>query len=259
MDGRVHHTARAFHGCTCGMTSPLRNVAAGVGTTNGLPELADRAGRDLEGATAQQVLRWAADTFPGSFAVASSMGDGLLAHLVSTVDRAIPLLFLDTGYHFAETIGTRDAVAASYGVEVRTVLPLLTVSQQDQAHGARLWERDPGRCCAMRKVEPLERALVEFTAWGSGVRRDESVTRRDAGVVEWDAKRQKVKVNPLAAWTQADVDAYVAEHGVLVNPLAYDGYPSIGCAPCTHRVAVGQDPRSGRWSGQAKTECGLHV
>ena len=98
-----------------------------------------------------------------------------------------------------------------------------------------------------------------YVAWASGIRRDESATRRDTQVVEWDDKRGKVKVNPIATWTQADVDAYVERHGVLVNPLAYDGYPSIGCAPCTHRVAPGDDPRSGRWSGQAKTECGLHV
>ena len=131
--------------------------------------------------------------------------------------------------------------------------------QQDAAHGERLYERDPNACCALRKVEPLARGLAPYTAWASGIRRDEATTRRDIGVVEWDAKRSMVKVNPIAAWTQTDVDAYVAEHGVLVNPLAYDGYPSIGCAPCTRRVAPGEDPRSGRWAGTTKTECGLHV
>ena len=111
----------------------------------------------------------------------------------------------------------------------------------------------------MRKVEPLARALEPYVAWASGIRRDEAATRRDAREVEWDAKREMVKVNPIVAWTQDDVDAYIARHGVLVNPLAYDGYPSIGCAPCTHRVAPGEDPRSGRWAGAQKTECGLHV
>ena len=224
-----------------------------------LQQVAEQAGRDLDGVTAQDVLRWAVDTFGDGFAIASSMGDGLLAHLAASVAPGVDILFLDTGYHFAETIGTRDAVAASYAVNVRTVLPLLTVAQQDAEHGPELWDRDPTACCAMRKVEPLARALEPYVAWASGIRRDEAVTRRDARAVEWDAKRGKVKVNPIVAWTQADVDAYVAEHGVLVNPLAYDGYPSIGCAPCTHRVAPGEDPRSGRWSGQAKTECGLHV
>jgi phosphoadenosine phosphosulfate reductase len=224
-----------------------------------LKQMAARAGRDLEGASAQDILRWAVDTFGDGFAIASSMGDGLLAHLAASVSPGIDILFLDTGYHFAETIGTRDAVAASYDVNVRTILPLLTVGQQDAEHGSELWNRDPASCCAMRKVEPLARALEPYVAWASGVRRDEAVTRRDTGVVEWDERRGKVKVNPIATWTQADVDAYVEKHGVLVNPLAYDGYPSIGCAPCTHRVAPGEDPRSGRWSGQAKTECGIHV
>ena len=224
-----------------------------------LQSLAEQAGRDLEGASAQEILRWAVDTFGDSFVIASSMGDGLLAHLASSVAPGVDVLFLDTGYHFAETIGTRDAVAQVYDVNVRTVLPLLSVSQQDAEHGPRLWERDPDACCAMRKVEPLARGLEPYTAWASGIRRDEASTRGDVGVVEWDAKRQMVKVNPIAAWTQAEADEYVAKHGVLVNPLAYDGYPSIGCAPCTRRVAPGEDPRSGRWAGTGKTECGLHV
>jgi phosphoadenosine phosphosulfate reductase len=238
-----------------------RNARCSNGLTRGveLQQVAEQAGRDLETATAQEVVRWAVDTFGDKFAIASSMGDGLLAHLAASVSPGVDILFLDTGYHFAETIGTRDAVASSYDVNVRTILPLLTVAQQDAEHGSELWNRDPTSCCAMRKVEPLARALEPYVAWASGVRRDEAVTRRETGVVEWDDKRGKVKVNPIATWTQAEVDAYVEKHGVLVNPLAYDGYPSIGCAPCTHRVAPGEDPRSGRWSGQAKTECGIHV
>ncbi len=223
-----------------------------------LKQLAEQAGRDLEGASAQDVLRWAVDTFGDRVVIASSMGDGLLAHLAGSVASGVDVLFLDTGYHFAETIGTRDAVAQVYDVNVRTMLPLLTVAEQDAEHGERLYERDPNACCALRKVEPLARGLAPYTAWASGIRRDEAATRRDIGVVEWDAKREMVKVNPIAAWTQADVDAYVAEHGVLVNPLAHDGYPSIGCAPCTRRVAPGEDPRSGRWAGTSKTECGIH-
>ena len=233
-------------------------VAAIVDTMT-LQQTAEQAGRDLETASAQEVLRWAVETFGDRFVIASSMGDGLLASLASEVASGVDVLFLDTGYHFAETIGTRDAVAQVYDVSVRTMLPLLTVAEQDAAHGARLYERDPNACCALRKVEPLARGLEPYTAWASGIRRDEAITRRDIAVVEWDAKREMVKVNPIATWTQADVDAYVEENGVLVNPLAYDGYPSIGCAPCTRRVAPGEDPRSGRWAGSAKTECGLHV
>jgi phosphoadenosine phosphosulfate reductase len=221
--------------------------------------VAERAGRELEGAPAEDVLRWAHQTFGERFAIASSMGDGLLAHLASRAAPGVSVLFLDTGYHFAETLGTRDAVAAVYDVKVRTVLPLLTVAQQDAERGPDLWRRDPAACCALRKVEPLARALAPYAAWASGIRRDEAETRRGTRVVEWDEKRSKVKVNPIAAWTQDDVDAYVGEHGVLVNPLAYDGYPSIGCRPCTRRVEPGEDPRAGRWAGTAKTECGLHV
>jgi phosphoadenosine phosphosulfate reductase len=224
-----------------------------------LQALALQAAQELDGASPQDILRWAIDTFGDRFVISSSMGDGVLASLASSVASGVDVVFLDTGYHFAETIGTRDAVAHVYDVNVRTVLPLLTVQQQDAEHGPELWRRDPDRCCAMRKVEPLNRALADYDAYASGIRRDESPTRAGTAVVEWDAKRGKVKVNPIAAWTQEQVDAYIADNGVLVNPLAEDGYPSIGCAPCTFRVAPGEDPRSGRWKGSQKTECGLHV
>ncbi|MDX6267449.1 MAG: phosphoadenosine phosphosulfate reductase [Frankiales bacterium] len=224
-----------------------------------LKTVALEAARDLEGKSPQEILRWAADTFGDRFCVSSSMGDGVLSSLAASVKPGIDVVFLDTGYHFPETIGTRDAIDQVYDVKVRTMLPLLTVTQQDAEHGKDLWRTDPDRCCAMRKVEPLNRALEGYDAYASGVRRDEAPSRAETSVVEWDDKRGKVKVNPLAAWTQDDVDAYVDEHGILVNPLAYDGYPSIGCAPCTHRVAEGEDPRSGRWKGSQKTECGLHV
>jgi phosphoadenosine phosphosulfate reductase len=187
------------------------------------------------------------------------MGDAVLAHLASRARPGVPVIFLDTGYHFPETIGTRDAVAATLPVTVRTIEPLWTVAEQDADLLPRLHDRDPDRCCWLRKVEPLGRALSPYTAWASGVRRDESPSRADTPVVTWDARRALVKVHPLATWTQDDVDGYIAEHGVLVNPLTYDGYPSIGCAPCTARVEPGADPRSGRWAGSAKTECGIHV
>jgi len=224
-----------------------------------LRSLVDEAADRLEGATPQEILGWAVDTFGARFALSSSMGDGVLASLAASVKPGVDVVFLDTGYHFPETIGTRDAVAQTYDVNVRTMLPLLSVTQQDEAYGAELWSRDPDKCCAMRKVEPLARALEDYDAYATGIRRDESPSRADTRVVEWDDKRGKVKVNPIAGWTQDDVDAYVEANGILVNPLHYDGYPSIGCGPCTHRVAEGEDPRSGRWAGSAKTECGLHV
>jgi phosphoadenosine phosphosulfate reductase len=186
------------------------------------------------------------------------MGDAVLASLAAEAMPGIHVIFLDTGYHFAETIGTRDAVEVTLPVKVLTVLPRQTVAEQDAEYGPRLHERDPDRCCALRKVEPLARALAPYHAWASGIRRDEAATRREIAVVEWDERRGMVKVNPLAAWTQDDVDAYIAERGVLVNPLVYDGYPSIGCAPCTRRAVTGEDARAGRWAGLGKTECGLH-
>jgi phosphoadenosine phosphosulfate reductase len=224
-----------------------------------LAEAAAEAAERLDGAHPLDVLRWAVDAFGDRFCIASSMADAVLPHLASRVRPGVPVIFLDTGYHFAETIGTRDAVAATLPITVQTVLPRRTVAEQDADEGPRLYERDPDRCCALRKVEPLARALAPYTAWASGIRRDEATTRRRIGVVEWDALRGMVKVNPLACWTQADVDAYIAEQGILVNPLVYDGYPSIGCAPCTRRVAPGADARSGRWAGTGKTECGLHT
>ena len=224
-----------------------------------LAELAAAAAVRLDGAHPLEILRWGAREFGDTLCVSSSMTDAVLAHLASRAQPGVPVLFLDTGYHFAETIGTRDAVAATLPVTMQTVQPLWTVAEQDADLLPRLHDRDPDRCCWLRKVEPLGRALAPYTAWVSGVRRDESASRRDTPVVAWDARRAVVKIHPLAAWTQADVDAYVEEHDVLVNPLVEDGYPSIGCAPCTARVEPGADPRSGRWSGQAKTECGIHV
>ncbi|GAA2710935.1 MULTISPECIES: phosphoadenylyl-sulfate reductase [Streptomyces] len=223
-----------------------------------LRELAERAGRELEEAPAQEILRWAAETFGERLCVTASMADAVVAHLAARVRPGIDVLFLDTGYHFPETIGTRDAVAAVMDVTVVTLTPRQSVAEQDAAYGPRLHERDPDLCCRLRKVEPLRAGLAGYDAWATGLRRDESPTRAHTPVVGWDARRHKVKVAPIARWTQADVDAYVAEHGVLVNPLLMDGYASVGCAPCTRRTAAGEDVRAGRWSGTGKTECGLH-
>ncbi|MGY1639944.1 phosphoadenylyl-sulfate reductase [Geodermatophilus sp. SYSU D00703] len=228
------------------------------------PELAAEADARFEGIAdpveqALAVLRWAGETFGDDFAVTSSMADGLLAHLASRAVPGVHVVFLDTGYHFAETIGTRDWISAVLPITLVNVTPPQTVAEQDAEHGPRLHERDPDLCCSLRKVQPLARVLAGYAAWGSGVRRDEAATRTDTRLVDWDAKRGMVKVNPLAAWTQDDVDAYTAEHQVPVNPLHEVGYASIGCAPCTRPVAPGEDPRAGRWAGRTKTECGLHV
>ncbi|MGH3509273.1 MAG: phosphoadenylyl-sulfate reductase, partial [Nocardioidaceae bacterium] len=160
--------------------------------------------------------------------------------------------------HFAETIGTRDAVGATVPVNLITISPVQTVAEQDAAYGPELFARNPDLCCALRKVQPLQDALERYDAWATGLRREETHNRVIAPVIGWDEKKGKVKVSPLARWTGRQVEEYVATHGVLVNPLQFDGYPSIGCWPCTQRVAAGADPRSGRWAGTAKTECGIH-
>lgn len=222
-----------------------------------LRDLVQHVGAELELAPAEDIVEWAVATFGERFCVTSSMGDAVLAHLASRVAPGIDVVFVDTGYHFAETIGTRDAVQATLPVRMLTITPVESVAAQEAHHGD-LWRTDPDRCCALRKVEPLERALTAYDAWATGLRRAETRSRVIAPVVGWDEARGKVKVSPLARWSDEQVSAYVARHGVLVNPLLHDGYPSIGCAPCTHRVRAGDDPRSGRWSGFAKTECGIH-
>ena len=224
-----------------------------------LRELVRHAGAELELAPAEVIVEWAVATFGERFAITSSMGDAVLAHLASRVAPGVDVVFLDTGYHFAETIGTRDAVAATLPVNVVTVAAQQTVAEQDAAYGKDLFARDPDLCCALRKVAPLRDALAGYDAWATGLRRDETHDRVIAPVIGWDQAKRKVKVSPLARWTADEVDRYIQENGVLVNPLQYDGYPSIGCWPCTRRVAPGEDPRSGRWAGTGKTECGIHV
>jgi phosphoadenosine phosphosulfate reductase len=223
-----------------------------------LKELVRHAGAELELAPAEVILEWAVATFGERFCITSSMGDAVLAHLASRVAPGIDVLFLDTGYHFAETVGTRDAVAATLPVNLISIEPVQSVAEQDASYGKDLFARDPDLCCALRKVAPLDDAMQGYDAWATGLRRAETHHRIIAPVIGWDENKGKVKVSPLARWTGDDVDRYVAEHGVLVNPLQYDGYPSIGCAPCTRRVAPGEDPRSGRWAGTGKTECGIH-
>ena len=210
-------------------------------------------------APAAEVVAWAARAFPGTLAVACSMADAVLPHVVAAQIPGVDTLFLQTGFHFAETEGTRDAVAATMDVTVVDVLPALSVAEQDERFGPRLYARDPGECCRLRKVEPLARALAGYEVWATGVRREDALTRTAAPLVSFDQTHRIVKINPLAAWTFEELLAYAAEHDVIINPLLADGYPSIGCEPCTARVAPGEDPRSGRWSGFAKTECGIHL
>ncbi|ALE81199.1 phosphoadenylyl-sulfate reductase [Pseudonocardia alni] len=211
-------------------------------------------------ATAEQLLDWAAETFGDRLIVASNMQDAVLVDLAQRARPDVDVLFLETGYHFAETIGTRDAVDAVYPrLRIVNAQAEQSVAEQDAEYGKDLFAREPDRCCALRKVVPLERTLSGYDAWVTGVRRVEAPTRANTPLVTYDEKFGLVKINPIAAWSDEDMDAYIAEHGILVNPLVDAGYPSIGCAPCTAKPKPGEDPRSGRWAGRAKTECGLHA
>lgn len=228
-------------------------------TQDDLQRLAEQGAAELADASAEELLRWTDEHFGGEYVVASNMQDAVLVEMAAKVRPGVDVLFLDTGYHFAETIGTRDAVEAVYGVHVVNVSPENTVARQDELLGKNLFERDAAACCRMRKVEPLGKALSGYTAWVTGIRRVEAPTRANAPLISWDPAFNLVKINPIAAWSDEDMQAYIDANGILVNPLVYEGYPSIGCAPCTSKPVEGADPRSGRWAGQSKTECGLHA
>lgn len=223
------------------------------------PETAATVNARLESASATHIADWAVATFGKNLAVASSMQDTILPHLFGERLPGVDVLFLETGYHFPETVDTREVAARAFDVTIVDVLPELTVDQQDAKYGKDLFKRDPNLCCALRKVEPLARALKGYEAWVTGARRVDAVTRSEMPVVSWDAKHGLVKINPLALWGDDDVENYQVTHELPRHPLVAQGYPSIGCAPCTRKVAPGEDPRAGRWSGQGKTECGIHT
>lgn len=225
-----------------------------------LRALAEAGAALLVDASADEVSAWVAENFSrDAVAVACSMADAVLPHLVSQHIPGVDVLFLDTGYHFIETYSTRDEVARALDVRVVDVLPEKTVAEQDAEHGAELFARNPELCCALRKVAPLQKALSGYEVWFTGVRREEAPTRANTPLITWDERNGLVKVNPLAAWSFDELLDYAGAHQVPVNLLMSHGYPSIGCAPCTKPVAEGEDPRSGRWAGLAKTECGLHL
>jgi len=212
----------------------------------------------LEGRSAEDIAAWAAGAFGTNVIVAASMQDVILPHLFAQVIPGVEVLFLETGYHFPETLRTRDVAARTLPITVVDALPAQSVAEQDAEYGEKLHDRDPNLCCFLRKVEPLARSLDGRAAWATGVRRIEGPTREGTPILSWDGKHDLVKINPLVAWSDEDVEAYQVEHDLPRNPLVAQGYPSIGCAPCTRKVAPGEDPRAGRWSGNDKTECGIH-
>lgn len=229
-----------------------------MSTVVDLADLAAQANRDLEGASALEILTWAHGEFGSKLVVTSSMADTVLIHLAEQVAPGIDVIFLDTGYHFVETIGTRDAVKLVHNINVLNVTPEQTVAEQDAAWGTDLFARDPDQCCALRKVAPLGKALEPYAAWATGIRRADSAARAATPLVSWDARRKLIRIAPIAPWTDDDVARYIELNSLMINPLLEDGYASIGCEPCTSKAAKG-DPRAGRWAGFAKTECGIHL
>ena len=226
--------------------------------TSVLQTIAEHAAEEFADADAVSILAWTTALFTDRWVVASSMQDAVLIDLAATVKPDVPVVFLDTGYHFAETIGTRDAVAATYPkLRILDATPDLSVAEQESEFGV-LYNSDPDRCCRLRKILPLRRILADYYVWVTGVRRADSLGRAEVPKVGWDRTYGLIKINPVADWSDEQYDQYIAENDILVNPLVPAGYPSIGCAPCTAKPLPGADARSGRWSGQAKTECGLH-
>jgi phosphoadenosine phosphosulfate reductase len=217
--------------------------------------------RQLEGAAPQTVLRWAVEHFHPRLTMATAFGaEGCsLIHMLAEIVPSVRVFNLDTGYQFPETLEMRERVKARYGIAVELVRPELTVAEYEAKHGGPLYRRRPEQCCHDRKVVPLRRALSGYDAWISAIRRDQTADRALAEVVQWDAKFDLLKVNPLLNWTRRDVWQFLLANDVPYNPLHDRGYPSIGCWPCTGAVADGADERAGRWAGTARKECGLHV
>jgi phosphoadenosine phosphosulfate reductase len=206
--------------------------------------------REFERWSAPKIIQWAVDNFSPHLSLAASMQDAVLIDLAVKVEPAVEVVFIDTGYHFPETLETVETVRRRYGLNLK----MMTVAHHDEE----LWKVDPENCCSAVKVGQLDRALTGKAAWMSGLRRSEAETRAEAPIVARDL-RGLVKVNPIANWSDLDVQGYVEDHDVPVNPLLRQGYTSIGCQPCTQLPVDPDDPRSGRWAGRQKTECGIHL
>ena len=215
---------------------------------------------DLEGRSAADILEWAASHFGKGLTFATGFGaEGcVLIDLIGKHNIPIDIFTLDTGLLFQETYDLWHRLESQCNIEIRGITPELDVDQQAATHGDRLWERAPDTCCNMRKVVPLKATLANVDAWVTAIRRDQTAERAKAQIVEWDHKFNIAKINPLVAWTKNDVWQHILTNKVPYNPLHDNGYPSIGCWPCTSQVKQGEDDRAGRWRGNSKNECGLH-
>ncbi|AYJ33571.1 phosphoadenylyl-sulfate reductase [Corynebacterium xerosis] len=227
------------------------DVLADPAVARRLLELALDHGPSLEKLSAGEIIEWGAEHLGTNLAVTMSMQDTVLAELAARHAPDADLIFLDTGYHFPETIEVADAVDKRYPNRLLRIQPVAGAVPE-------LYKTDMTACCAQRKVEPLARMKLPYEGWVTGLKRVDAPTRKNTPVLEID-KTGRIKLNPLAAWTDDDVERFIEDNDLIIHPLTKAGFPSIGCAPCTNRVAPGADPRSGRWAGAEKTECGLHT
>lgn len=230
-----------------------------MNTTPAIEDLA-AVSRSLGGRSPAEILDWATRRYSPGLTMATAMGaEGCcLVAMLASIGRPVRVFNIDTDYQFEETLETKARLEEKYGITIERVHASLTREEIEAIHGPDLWKRDPVACCRIRKVEPLRETVAGAAAWISAIRRDQTPDRAKAEIVEWDAKFDLVKINPLLAWTWKDVWSYIHTHDVPFNPLHERGYPSIGCRPCTKPPAEGADPRSGRWNGE-RTECGLHA
>jgi len=224
-------------------------------------ELIGPANQELEGAAPEAILAWAVRQFYPRLTMATAFGaeGNCIIHMLAEIEPRVRIFNLETGYQFKETLETRERIKERYGIAVEFIRPELTVEEYEAEHGGPLYNIRPDQCCEDRKSRPLRKAVVGYDAWISAIRKDQTTHRAKASVVQWDAKFSLVKVNPLLSWTKKDVWNFIAKNDVPYNPLHDQGYPSIGCWPCTRPISDGEDERAGRWYGTVKKECGLHV
>jgi len=232
-----------------------------IDTINWTPESLKQVSQSLEGSSPADVMRWGFDNFGDGLVMATGFGpEGIvLMHHVSQIRPETIVFYLDTDLLFSHTYELRDELVKKFGIRFERIHSGISLPAQAVRHGDKLWESDPDTCCLMRKVIPQRQFLAKHDAWITGIRRDQTAFRANTGLVEWDYANKMVKLNPLAAWTNDQVWDYIKERDLPYNPLHDYGYPSIGCWTCTNPVEPGQDPRSGRWSGKSKTECGIHL
>ncbi len=238
----------------------VQSVPGGLELTPELAEELAEASSRLENAAAEEILRWTVERFAPRFTMATAFGaEGMvLIHMLAEIAPQTPIFNLDTGYQFQETLDLREKVRARYGIAVELRRPETSVAEYEAKHGGPVYKSNPDQCCADRKLAVLKSAIVGMHAWASAIRRDQTPDRAQSPIVGWDSKYSLVKVTPLANWSKKDVWKMITDHDIPYNSLHDRGYPSVGCWPCTRAVMLGEDERSGRWSGFAKTECGLH-